>query len=105
MFGGLPDVKESMKKEFVLPTANEITKGILYLKSSPSVSKVTVMECLPMLDPEYGAPVAELASGIIRIIQEEMPYYMFDSIDKKDAIVKAIGEIVEEAEMIAYNDQ
>lgn len=92
-----------MKLGFELPTAYEITKGILKLKNAPSVSKATVMECLPMLDPEYGSPVAELGSGIIRIIQEEMPWQMFDSIDKKDAIVKAIGEIVEEAEIITYS--
>lgn len=93
-----------MKTGFILPTAYEITKGILRLKSAASVSKATVLESLPMLNPEYGSPVAELASGVIRIIQEEMPSYMFDSIDKKDAIVKAIGDIVEEAELVAYNE-
>ncbi|MDE7468729.1 MAG: hypothetical protein K2M30_00395, partial [Desulfovibrionaceae bacterium] len=90
-----------MKDGFVLPTAYDITKGILRLKNSAVISKATVMECFPMLHPEYGSPVAELASGIIRIIQEEMPPYMFDSIDKKESIVKAIGDIVEEAELLS----
>lgn len=86
------------KPGFVVPESTELLLGILKLKELSIPTRTAIEEIFPMLRPEYGTQAGELGSGIMRIIQEEMPYYLFESIDKKDSIVKIIGEIVEEAE-------
>ncbi|MGL4721735.1 MAG: hypothetical protein ACRCV3_00340 [Desulfovibrionaceae bacterium] len=90
-----------MENVFCMPTAVDILRGILAVKDSPVINKNTVEEAFPFLQTRYGSVIGMLGSGLIRIIQEEMPYQMFESIDKKELLVKAIGEIVEEAEIIA----